>query len=224
MNLYLFILENKFIFEILYALIIASICSLIVMKTDKIYGLSSHQGIRYFRNAFLFFGIAFLARYIFGVFSDMSWSYPYLVQIAFEYFLIMAGFFLLYSLIWKKLNSKKVKNSLLNSKLIIFHLIALALAITDSFLGNYFLMFSSQILIFIYASIISFINFRKKGKEHKFLRFYFIAMLLSLIAWALNLLAASVFQWNPMVLIQIGIINVTFFLLFLLGVIKFTSK
>ena len=226
MNLYLFILENKLVFEILYSLIIAFICGMIVVKADKIFGLSSYQGIRYFRNAFLFFGVAFIARYVFGVFSDLSLDYSYLIQIVFEYFLIMAGFFLLYSLIWKRIDSKKTihKSSLFNSKITIFHLIAIIFAVIDCFWRSYFLMFASQILLFLYASIISFLNYKKKGKRHKFLKFYFIAMLLSLIAWTLNLLAASIFQWNPIVLIQIGIINITFFLLFLLGVIKFTSK
>ncbi|MCX6746632.1 MAG: hypothetical protein NTU63_00685 [Candidatus Pacearchaeota archaeon] len=63
MSLYSWIITNKEVFEIIYALMICLICALIVVKTDRFFRLSLHQGIRYFRNAFLFYGIAFLFKY-----------------------------------------------------------------------------------------------------------------------------------------------------------------
>lgn len=222
MDLSLLVMKNKWILEALYALVICSICMIIVLKTDKFFKLSLHNGIRYFRNAFLFFGAGFLARYLFGIFSDFSIINSYIIKIIFEYFIIMAGFFLFYSLIWKKFASKEEYSSLFNLKIIIFHLMAIILAVFDSLWQSYNFMFFSQMIIFFYTSAISLINYRKK-QDKQFLKFYFIAMLLVFFAWVLNFLAASFFHWSHLILINIGIINIIFFFLFLYGVIKVTK-
>lgn len=226
MDLYSLVIGNKWILEVFYAFIISLICVIIVVKTDKVYKISLHQGIRYFRNAFFFYGIAFVVRYAFGIFSDFSIDYYYILKVMFEYLIVMAGFFLLYSLLWKKVESAKEDylSSLFNAKIAIFHVMALVIALLDFLWQTYQFMFLSQILIFIYALEISFYNYKNYGRQHKFLKFYLIAMLLSLAAWVLNALAAAFFEWNPGILIDVGVINIMFFLLFLYGVIKFTQK
>lgn len=225
MSLYSLIIENKNILELIYALTVSLICAVIVIKTDKFFRLSLHQGIRYFRNAFFFYGIAFIARYIFGILSDLGFDSAYIVQVIFEYFLIMAGFFLLYSLVWRKFESSKEEyfSSLFNAKIAAFHVIALIIAVLDNLWQTYYFMFVSQIIIFFYASIISFANLRKNRNRYKFLKFYFVAMLLGFVAWTLNLLAPLYFEWNSGILINVGIINIIFFLLFLYGIIKVTK-
>lgn len=225
MSLGSLIIEYKWALEVCYALAISLICMVIVLKTDKFFKLSLHQGIRYFRNAFFFYGVAFVGRYIFGVFSDLNWNSAFVVGFFFEYFLIMAGFFLLYSLIWKKIESENETylTSLFNAKIMVFHGLAIILAILDKSLQTYYFMFFSQMLIFAYASIISYKNYKKNvGKE--FPKFYFAATMIGLVAWTLNFLAASYFEWNQIMLIDIGLMNVMFFLLFLYGVVKVTQK
>ncbi len=225
MSLYSLILENKYALEILYALAVSLICAVIVIKTDKFFRLSLHQGIRYFRNAFFFYGLAFIGRYVFGVFSDLAFAYASLMQVIFEYFLIMAGFFLLYSLIWRKFESPREEyfSSLLNIKIAIFHVMAVVIAVLDVLWQTYNFMFFSQIIIFFYASVISYLNYKNDKKKHKFPKFYFLAMLLSLGVWILNFLAEAYFHWNHGILLNIGIINIIFFILFLYGVIKVTK-
>jgi len=225
MDLYSLIIENKLVLELIYALAISLICGVIVVRTDKFFRLSMHQGIRYLRNAFLFYGIAFIARYIFGVFSDLNLDFIYIAKVAFEYFLVMAGFFLLYSLMWRKFESSKEMpfSSLFNAKIAVFHAMALIIAVMDTLWGTYNFLFISQIVIFFYASVISFINYKTNGRKHKFSKFYFIAMLLSFGAWILNFLAETYFNWDHGLLIIVGIADVIFFLLFLYGVIKFTN-
>ena len=223
MELSLLILQNKWIIELAYALLIAAICLIIFLKTDKFFRLSLHHGIQYFRNAFLFYGVAFIVRYIYGVFSDMSIAYSEILRVGFEYFLIMAGFFLLYSLIWKKFDSEK-DSSMFNGRIMVFHAIALVLAILDNLWQTYFFMFASQIIVFLSASLISYSNYRKNRKTHKFLKFHLIAMLLGLVAWIINLLDATYFNWRHIFLVDIGILNTIFFLLFLYGVIKITKN
>lgn len=223
MSLYSWIISNKEVFEIIYALMIGLVCALIVVKTDRFFRLSLHQGIRYFRNAFLFYGAAFLFKYFLGI--EMSSNYSLAIKIIFEYLIVMAGFFLLYSLIWKKFefSREEYASSLFNFRIMIFHLMAVVIVVLDYLWQTYFFMFLSQIAIFVYAAIISYVNYRKLGKKHKFLKFYFASMVLGLAAWLLNLLVASYLEWNKKVLIDIGVINGIFFLLILYGVIKVTK-
>ena len=98
MDLYNFIVENKEIIKLFYGLVISLICFFIVFRTNKLFQLSSHQGIRYFRNAFFFYGIAFFARYLFGAIAHYGYitTYTFTIKIIFEFFLVMGGFFLLY--------------------------------------------------------------------------------------------------------------------------------
>lgn len=155
----------------------------------------------------------------------MSWSSTLVVGFLFEYFLIMAGFFLLYSLIWKKVESSKEEylTSLFNAKIIVFHGMALILALLDQVWHTYNFMFFSQMVIFAYASIIAYKNYKKHDKK-EFPKFYFTATIIGFVAWTINFLTAYYFEWNAGLLINIGMMNVMFFLLFLSGVIKVTKK
>ncbi len=224
MDLYSLILENKWVLEVLYALTISIVCGIIVFKTDKFFRLSLHTGLRYFRNAFLFYGLAFLVRYVFGIFGDLDIDDIYITRVLFEYLLVMAGFFLFYSLVWRKFSSKGEYSSLLNVKIVIFHAMAILITVLDILWQTYSFMFISQIIIFFSASIIAYVNYRKDRGKHKFPKFYFLAMLLSLAVWVLNLIVALYLEWDKAILVNIGIINVIFFLLFLYGVIKVTKQ
>jgi hypothetical protein len=215
------IIENKELLKFIYTFAIALICAVIVVKTDRLFHLSLHQGIRYLRNAFFFFGFGFILRSLL-VFN----SFPIvLLKVIFEFFIIMAGFFLLYSLLWKRLESqsKNYTSSLLNPKIFLFYSMALIIALVDSLLGTYLFMFLSQIIIFAFASVISFRNYSTHGKEHKFLKSYFIAMLLSFVAWSVNTFAA-LYLWRLRFVTSVYIINIVIFLLFLYGIIKVTKK
>jgi hypothetical protein len=220
MGFYSFILENRELFKIAYALIIVLICTVIVLRTNKIFRLSSHPGIRYFRNAFFFYGIAFFSRYILSLVTNNSQIPIFL----FEFFAIMAGFFLLYSLLWKKFELKFPESSLFNLRIVVFYLMAIILVVFDILWNSLYFLFFSQIIIFLVASIISFINFKRKLTTHKFTGFYFLAMLLMLFAWIINLLLPSIFLWNNVALINVYIFNTIFFLVFLYGVVKITKK
>ncbi len=226
MLFYNLIVENKELLKIIYALIITIICFFIVIKTNKLFKISSHQGIRYLRNAFLFYGMAFIVRYFFGVLhfhNSLGNIYSFLIKVFFESFIIMAGFFLLYSLLWKKLRSKANFSSLFNKEIALFYGMTFVFVFLDFIWHTGAFMFISQIILFLCALIISFTNYKNNGKRHKFLKFYFMAMLLSFTAWILNALAALYFDWDKGIMMGIYGINVIFFLLFLYGIIKVTK-
>jgi len=228
-DLFNWIIENKDIIKIFYGLIITVICAFIVIKVDKLFKLSMHQGIRYFRNAFFFYGLAFIFRYFLGTYSFYEGSLlnPSAIKFIFEFFLIMAGFFLLYSLVWKRIENSQEKNpssSLFNKNLLVFYFMAFVIVFLDYLWSTYFFMFLSQIILFVCLSIISYINYSKGKKQHRFLKLYFVAMILSLIAWILNAILALSLNWNKGVLVNIYILNIIFFLLVLYGVVKVTRK
>lgn len=213
---------NRELFKVIYALFILLVCFFIVYKTNKLYKLSMHNGIRYFRNAFFFYGLGFVLRYFLGFFIAKE----LVIDVVFEFFLIMAGFFLLYSLIWKKFETKpgNMFSSLLNPRIIVFYILTIMVIILDAMWTTYYFMFVSQIIIFLFASGISLRNYIKDNNQHPFLKFYFIAMLISLIAWILNALAATFFSWNLLAMADIYLLNLIFFLLFAYGVVKVTKN
>lgn len=224
-----FILANKEIFKVIYAVVIVAVCAFIVLRVHKLFHLSLHNGIRYFRNAFFFYGIAFFVRYIFGapiIIDFIGGKYSSLVNFFFEFFLIMAGFFLLYSLIWKKIERENEDHytSLLNRRILLFYLMSAIIATIDYLWLSYSVMFFSQIVLFFFASLISYNNYRQKGRKHRFLKFYFFAMLLSFLAWTGNTFAAIYFNWDKNILVGVYLSNIIIFLLFLYGVVKVTGN
>lgn len=227
--MYQLIIDNKELLKVLYAIAIAFICAIIVVKTNRLFRLSLHQGIRYFRNAFFFYGLAFIIRYLIGappLYNYIDIEYLSLVNFIFEYFLIMAGFFLIYSLLWKKIevSGKHYYSSLFNIKLSLFYVMAFIIAILDYLWNTHSFMFFSQIILFAFAIIISYTNYKRNGKQHRFLKFYFIAMLLSFLAWLSNTIAALYLKWNQAILMSVYASNIIIFLLFLYGVVKVTKN
>lgn len=220
------IINNKELIKIFYSLIVVLICFIIVFKTNRLYKISLHKGIRYFRNAFFFYGIAFTIRYFLGnpFFINLGLKIP-LINPLFEFFLVMAGFFLLYSLLWKKIEvpAATYTSSLFNLNILVFYLMSFVIAVMDFLWENYYSLFISQIFLFIILSSISYSNYLKKGKNRKFLKFYFVAMILSLIAWILNAITALLLLWDQTIVTTIYLLNSIIFLLFLYGVVKFTK-
>lgn len=228
MYFYETIIQNKELFKFIYSIIIIVICFIIVLKTDRLFRLSFHQGIRYFRNAFFFYGLAFIARYLLGanyLFAIKNNFQFSVIEIVFEFCLIMAGFSLLYSLVWKKFErpGNESFSSLFNVRFFLFYTLAVIIAILDYLWATYIFLFILQILLFSYASIISCINYKNK-RMGGFLKLYFIVMLLNLAAWTANFLASTFFEWHQGVLIGIYLLNIIIFVILLYGVIKTTKN
>jgi hypothetical protein len=222
-----FIVQNREFTKAIYALMIILICVIITKKSDRIFRLSSYKGIQYFRNAFFFYGIAFALRYFlrFTLAGLSMKTAQVITNIFFEFFLIMAGFFLLYSLLWKRIESPHENtSSLLNLKVSVFYLMTILLVGLDYIWNTYFFLFVSQIVIFAFVFAISFSNYQERGRNRKFLKFYSFSMFLALIAWILNALAGLLFNWNPMVVMIIYLLNIIMFLIFLFGIINVTKR
>ncbi len=218
-EIYQFIAQNKELFRFFYSIVIAFICLIIVFKTDRLFRISSYQGIRYFRNAFFFYGVAFVFRYLL---ANPRYFDP--MRMIFEFFMIMGGFCLFYSLLWKRFEDSKEVSSLLNYRILIFYILAIIIVSLDYLWGGYSFLFFSQIILFFLASVISYNNYKKGDKKHRFLRLYFIIMVLNFIAWILNFVFSSFLDLRLRWVANIYVINVIVFLIFLYGVIKMTKK
>jgi hypothetical protein len=219
-----FIFLNRELAKLIYTLVLVLVCIAIVLRTDKLFRLSDHQGIRYFRNAFFFYGVGFVFRYLFSIshfFVGGSRWLSYVGLIIFEYFIIMASFFLLYSLLWKKVESN-AKSSLFNLRILMFHGVALIIALLGFIWQCYYFLFGSQILIFCIALVLGFIA--KTEKKAGFLDLYLFVIGLNLFAWIFNLLIAWVFHWNIISMMLIYMLNVLIFLLFLFAIFSVTKK
>lgn len=219
MDIYSLLLDNREVLKIFFTIIVGLSCFIIVLRTNKLFRLSYHQGIRYFRNAFFFYGLAFIFRYLFSIIANFA------TRIIFEFFIIMAGFFLLYSLIWKRFeNSEKPSySSLFNLRINLFYLFTIILVAMDYLWANYYFMFGSQMIIFAYASTISYMNYRK-NKQKEFARLYFIFIFLNLITWIANFITSRYLNWYQPIVIGVYALNIIIFLIVLYGVVILTKN
>ncbi len=171
--------------EILGFLIIIVCSFLIYYKTKEFYELSNHKGIKFFRKAFLYFGIA----QIFGLLSYISHFYFFGPEEILEGrdiipFLLLSnliGVFYLYA----SLYSKKIKHEwpwIFG----IFVIVILSLII------DFRLVFALMTILFIILGILSYHRYSEnKKKKHQFSQIYLIYMLLMLY-WITQTMGARV--------------------------------
>ena len=184
-------LDNGLQTEIIYSFVII-LCSLMIyFGTKELYELSNHKGIKYLREAFLFFAIAFFFRSFIKVFFILA-NHPLIIGISslffqavtlfiFIYFSSIAIFYLISSMMWKKWKTH-------NGKIYIFHALALIISIISLFFNSarIYLVINILILMFIIAmTIIAYSDSKKQNKKR--LDLYAIYMLLFTF-WSLNVL------------------------------------
>jgi len=217
--------------EIIYSLVII-VCSLMIyFGTKELYELSSHKGIKYFRQAFLFFAIAYFFRsfikFILVYFSvnrilDISPRIfaPLFSQITlflFMYFSSMAIFYLLYSVMWKKWNGS-------SKKIYLFHLLAFIISASIILSRNALIYLGVNIFLFIIVLFVVYTSYqstKKKSKEHKH-DLYVIYLLLSFF-WILNIIDILIPEFLQIFQLFIYIASIIIFLMMLYKVLKKTG-
>ncbi|KAF5421110.1 MAG: hypothetical protein C5S41_12160 [Candidatus Methanomarinus sp.] len=170
--------------ELGYTLIIVFICLLIYLKTKEIYDLTNHKGIYYFRNTFLFFGLAYLFRFIFMSFllTKITFDVYHPFGLFMIFSLVLSGYcstmailLLTYSTIRKKL---PLKNFTLTSNVIAIFISVVALVSRLPF----FLMLSQAVLLIF---TVSYLLYNKSWKISQLFILYFMLFLF----WILDLFA-----------------------------------
>ena len=102
----------KFSTELVYTALIVILCFLIYYKTKEIDNLTKHKGIHYFRQAFLFFGLAYVARFLIFL-TKLTFEFPFPRRTIFPICMVVVGylstisiFYLIYSTVWRKIHLK----------------------------------------------------------------------------------------------------------------------
>lgn len=157
--------------EIIYSFVII-LCSLMIyFGTKELYDLSSYKGIKYFRQAFLFFAIAYFCRFIIQ-FIVMSFNiheileiYPlslgYLALFVFMYLSSISIFYLIYSMSWKKFKDK-------SKTPFVFHSIAILIALASIFFRNEIFYIGLNVVLLVSAVIlVAIASYNQKHKLKK---------------------------------------------------------
>jgi hypothetical protein len=160
----------------------------IYKKSNIYYKLSSYQGFKHFANAFLFLGLSAISTFSQNILSNYLQTSHTLqlttLQNIFEsltflnfYFLAMGGFFLIYSLVWKEIKSKKFIILLLN-----------LLAFSLSYISHQkqYLFYIVMIILLIYGIMISYEKYT--NSKNKQSQLYLISLILITITFVIQLL------------------------------------
>jgi hypothetical protein len=184
----------RLLVELSYTLIVVFLCFEIFYKTKEIYELTKYEGIKYFRITFLFFGLAFLFRFLsvfvmlMGLTFDLDIS-MYLFRVfplVFNgYFSTMAILSLTYSMIWKEIQVKHL--------LILSNAIAMIISGIAFFSRSHILMIWAQAVLLFFTIIIAVYIYSKSKKISQI----FVLYVLFILFWIVNLLTLGPQRFVP---------------------------
>jgi hypothetical protein len=216
MDLSFMLADSRAILDIISYLLIIASCGLILGWTRSIYRLTHHTGIKAFRYAFLFSGLAFAVRLAGLVFTKLFESSPsssmspilILAQMLFTFLLSLGGLYLVYSLLWKEFETRREP---------LFYLISAVVSIVTLFWSS--MIFVSQIAALSVGLVVSYSNYKAAQASGKrdFTEFYFIAVVLALISFAINWMMRQFFSlswFSP----YTSLLNATVFIIYAIGV------
>ena len=131
---------------LVYSVIVIFLCFIIYAKTKELYSLTKHKGIGFFRNTFLYFGLAFsfrllftffhLSRYSMDFYNPLHYVMPFALVII-GYLSTMAIFSLTLSSLWKKIKQTGYMT----------HIIAVAIAVLVFFTRSTELLIITQLAL-----------------------------------------------------------------------------
>lgn len=206
--------------ELIYSLVVVASCLLIYFKTRELYELTSHKGLKYFRNTFLFFGITYAVRFLLSlmiisrinpiIFQSMAIGIFEIAFFVMAYASSMALIYLIYSIFWKKID-KYSKNAYR------LHIIALASAFIGLICGIP-LFLGVQSILFLLLIVVSYSNY-KKAKHKKSSQLYFLYLLIFLL-WVISTILAFVVNFSPIIVLLIYTVSILSFLIILFRVLK----
>jgi len=185
---------TRLVVEIGYTLIIVFLCFSIYYKTRDLYDLTKYEGIKYFRITFLFFGLAFLFRFIsvfvmiMGMTFDIEFS-RYLFRVfplVFNgYFSTMGILSLTYSMIWKELQIKHI--------LIVSNVIAIIISGIAFFSRSMEILIEAQAVLLIFTIIMAIYFYSRSRKISQL----YILYVLFFLFWLVNQLALGPRRFIP---------------------------
>ncbi|PJE81026.1 hypothetical protein COU58_04700 [Candidatus Pacearchaeota archaeon CG10_big_fil_rev_8_21_14_0_10_32_42] len=220
---------NTFGMELIYSFVII-FCSLIIyFSTKEIYKLSNYPGIKYFREAFLFFALAyffksfisflFLIFNVRGIIEFSSIFFGVLTLFFFIYASTMAIFYLLYSIVWKNL-----KENLRESKFTIplIHIFVLVISATSIIVHETGVVILLQVFVFLFIAIQNYSSYRKLKSKKKSSSIHLIYLFL-FVFWMLNLSDLLIVGFGPIIELVVSLASIGIFLVILYKVTRYAG-
>lgn len=170
--------------DILYSFVIIVVSLMIYFGTKELYELSGHKGIKYFRQSFLLFAIAYFFRFLIKlvmVYFNSSMIFDLSLRVladlsvfVFIYASSMAILYLLLSVMYKRFDHG-------NKSLIFFHIIGIFISAVVVVTRDSLVVLGLHLVLFIFAAIftaVAYFDSRKKKKTKKANMFYGLYVLL----------------------------------------------
>lgn len=206
----IFVPFEIFATELVYFLIIFLLCLLIFFKTREIYGLTKHKGIKYFRNAFIFFGIAYFFRFL-SLLMVFFIEPPIMMPrygLRLGYFFItylgtVAVLSLIYSSLWKRL-----KDNIWDFAM---HAFAIVVAVLTWFFRTPQAVIYVQMLLFGFLLGAGYLTHVERKKKRSMASNLYVIYVLLMIFWIINLFALSEHFINPYLKIPLYILSTVIF-------------
>ena len=186
------------------------------------YKLTEHKGIKYFSYTFLFFGIAHLFRFLFRIFFRYFFDIPKHLMFnrmphlfggwVFVYTSVMAGLFLLYSVMYKKIKLKET------TIILLINVIAIITTLLDMWIKNPFVHVGIITTIFGATIIVSLT--KKSKKRHPF----FIAYISIFLIWLLNLISIEIPKFMFELRVGIYVMSLVLYFVILQRIFKKRKK
>jgi len=170
------------IIELVYTAVILLFCLMIYYKTKEIYDLTKHRGINAFRNAFLFFGLAYASRVLLHMIMigrvafDFHLARKFLMPLSLMivgFLSTIAVFYLTYSTVWKKIKIKHFMTFAL--------IVAVIVSIVSFAYNTHYIILVLQLVLLVFTLVMSF-----SKKKHKLSKIRILYLLLFAF-WLLNL-------------------------------------
>jgi hypothetical protein len=209
--------------DMIYSFVII-VCSLMVyFGTKELYELSSHKGIKYFRNAFLFIALAYFLR-SFIKFAIIYFDLEEIIELSprvfgsltlflFMYLSSMAIFYLLYSVMWKKWNGN-------SNKIYLFHFLAVILSVLISTSRNSLIHFAINLFLFLLILSVVYISYKESKTKKKGPHNLFGIYLLLFIFLIFNILDIIIPHFLKTFQMIIYLASIGIFMLILYKVLK----
>ena len=172
-----------FSIDLFFTAVAGTFCLLIYFRTREIYQLTKHQGIRYFRDAFLFFGLSYFLRFLFHLVL-LSWIAfdfmpprgmfaPFFILLL-GYFSTIGIFYLIFSTIWKKFNNRHL--------LVFGHSIAILLSVISFITRSHLILLYFQSALLVLAILLIVVRKHEKKISRMRIMYFLIALI-----WLINL-------------------------------------
>ena len=212
---------NFVIVELIFSVIIIALALLIYLRTREMYALTKHKGIGYFRNAFLFFALAYIFRYLFHFFQMSRLFFNTVASrqliapaplILTGYLSTMAIFFLILSTLWRKTKDKPL--------LYIAQVFAIIITALVAVFRTPEILTIAQLVLLVFAIVMSHFSYQK-SKKHSQL---FIIYIILFIIWVFNISVLGPIRFLPFGLrILSPVISIILFAIIYFRVTKWTK-